>query len=283
MHALKRYRGDGSAQVSVIGGDDVDILGADNDVDGLVFLKAEVDAFELAAEEFDQSVLKHNAVEDVAFADEVRDKCVFRLVIDILGRADLLDAALIHDDDSVGHGKRLLLIVGHIYKSDAHRLLDTLELVLHILAKTQVKSAERLVKQQHLRTVNQCASYGDTLLLTAGQLRYLAVFKALEAYDLEHFRNALVDLLLGKLCKAQSESHVFVHIKVRKQRILLEYRVDLTFVRRDIIDPHAVKKHVAAGGLYKAADDPERGGLAAAGWTQQREEFLIIKIQVNIV
>ena len=40
--------------------------------------------------------------------------------------ADLLDAALIHDDNGVGHGERLLLIVGHIYKSDAHRLLNAL-------------------------------------------------------------------------------------------------------------------------------------------------------------
>ena len=106
--------------------DNVDILGADNNIDRLVLFKAEVHALEFAAEEFDQSVLKHNTVEDIALADEVGNKCVLRLVINILGRADLLDAALIHDNDGVGHGERLLLIVGNIYKSDAHRLLNAL-------------------------------------------------------------------------------------------------------------------------------------------------------------
>ena len=83
--------------------------------------------------------------------------------------------------------------------------------------------------------------------------------------------------------EAKAERDVFINIKMRKQRILLKHRVDLTFVRRDIIDPHAVKKHVAACGLYKTADYSERGGFSAAGGAEQRKEFLIIKIQVNIV
>ena len=55
MHALERYRGDGSAKVAVVRCDNVDILGADNNIDRLVLFKAEVHALEFAAEEFDQS------------------------------------------------------------------------------------------------------------------------------------------------------------------------------------------------------------------------------------
>ena len=152
-----------------------------------------------------------------------------------------------------------------IYKSNAHRLLNALELVLHILAQSEVKCAERLVKQQHLGSVDKSSGNGNTLLLAAGKLRNLAVFKAFEADNLQHLSNTLVYLLLGQLCKAQPEGDILVHIKVRKQRILLENGVDLSLVRRDIIDPLAVKKHIAACGLYKTADDPERGGLTAAG------------------
>ena len=103
MHALEGHRGDRSAQMAVVGSDDIDILGADNDIHRLVLFKAEVNASELASEEFDQSVLKHYAVKDIALADEVRDEGVLRLVIDILGRSDLLDASLVHDYDRVGH------------------------------------------------------------------------------------------------------------------------------------------------------------------------------------
>ena len=126
MHALERYRGDGSAKMSVVRCDNVNILRADNNINRLVLFKAEVHAFEFAAEEFDQSVLKHNTVEDITLADKVGNERVLRLVIYILGRADLLDATLIHDNNGVGHGERLLLIVGHIYKSNAHRLLNAL-------------------------------------------------------------------------------------------------------------------------------------------------------------
>ena len=80
--------------------------------------------------------------------------------------------------------------------------MDTLEFVLHILAQTQVESSERLVEKQHLGPVDERAGYGHSLLLAAGELRHPAVFKALETYDLEHFRDALVDLILRKLCKA---------------------------------------------------------------------------------
>ena len=60
--------------------------------------------------------------------------------------ADLLDAALVHHHHGVGHGQGLLLIVGNIYKGNAHLLLDTLQLVLHILAQTQIQCAQGLVQ-----------------------------------------------------------------------------------------------------------------------------------------
>ena len=87
----------------------------------------------------------HDAVENVALTDEVRHKGVLRLVINIFRGADLLDAALVHDHHGVGHGEGLLLIVGNIYKGNAHLLLDTLQLILHILAQTQIQCAQRLI------------------------------------------------------------------------------------------------------------------------------------------
>ena len=47
-------------------------------------------------------------------------------------------------------------------------LLDTLQLVLHILAQAQIQRAERLVEQQHLRPVHQSSGDGHPLLLAAG-------------------------------------------------------------------------------------------------------------------
>jgi hypothetical protein len=57
------------------------------------------------------------------------------LVVDVLGGADLLDAAGVHDHHRIRHGKRLLLVVGDVDEGDLHGPLDTLELVLHVLAQ----------------------------------------------------------------------------------------------------------------------------------------------------
>ena len=58
-------------------------------------------------------------------------KTVAGQVVDLGGRADLLDPALVHDRDPVAHRERLLLIVGDEDEGDADLALDALELELH--------------------------------------------------------------------------------------------------------------------------------------------------------
>ena len=147
----------------------VNILRANDHVHRLVFLKALVYAGEGPAKEFYQPILQHDAVQNVALADEVRHKSVLGLVINILGPADLLDLALVHDDHRVAHGQCLLLIVGHIYKCNAHGLLDPFQFVLHILSQTQIQGPQRFVQKKDLRPVHQGAGNGHPLLLAAGQ------------------------------------------------------------------------------------------------------------------
>ena len=73
------------------------------------------------------------------------------LLVDVLGRAALLDDAVVHDRDPVGHRERLLLVVGDVEERDPDLALDRLQLDLHLLAQLQVERAERLVEQQHRR------------------------------------------------------------------------------------------------------------------------------------
>ena len=85
-------------------------------------------------------------------------------------RADLHDPALVEHGDAVGHRQRLALVVGDEDEGDAERLLQRLQLVLHLLAQLEVERAERLVEQQHLGLVDQRAGQRDALALAAGQL-----------------------------------------------------------------------------------------------------------------
>ena len=54
-------------------------------------------------------------------------------------------------------------------------------------------------------------------------------------------------------------------------------------MRRDIIDPLAVKGHVAACGRGKPAYDTQRRGLAAPTGAQQREEFGIVDVKIDVI
>ena len=244
----------------------VNVLRADDHVHRLIGGKALVHTLESAAEEANLKVLQHGSVQNVAFADEVCHKGIFRLIIDILRSADLLDPALVHDHHRIGHGQSLLLIVGDIDKGDACGALDPLQFVLHILAQTQIQSGQRLVQQQHLGLVHQCPGDGNTLLLTAGKVVDAAVFVALQADDLQHLINPAVDFVLGQLGYLQAEGDVVIHIQMREQGIALKHGIDLTLVWRHVVDNLAVKQHLAGGRGQETADDPQGGGFAAAGW-----------------
>ena len=170
-----------------------------------------------------------------------------------------------------------------IDKGDAGLLLDAFQFVLHILAQTQVQRAQRLVQKQHLRTVDQRAGDGHTLLLAAGEGRDLAVFKALEADNLQHFGHAVVDLLLGELQKPQAERDIVIHVQMWEQRVPLKDRIDLSLVRRDIIDPLSIKKHITGRRCQKTANNSQRCGFSASTGTQQCEKFLISDVKIDVI
>ncbi len=182
--------------------------------------------------------------------------------------------------------------MGHIDEGDLHLLLNPLQLILHILAQAHVQRAQRLVQQQNLGPVHQRPCDGHPLLLSSGQGGHRALLEALQVDDLQHLHHALVDLPLrdphlaaaGVLFgQAQAEGHVFKHVEMREQGVSLEHGVHCPLIRRDIIDPHAIKQNVPGGRRQKPAYDPKRGCLAAPAGAQQREEFLIVDIQIDVV
>ena len=58
-------------------------------------------------------------------------------------------------------------------------------------------------------------------------------------------------------------------------------RVDAALVGRQVGDVAALKEHGAFRGIFKAADDAQRGGFAAAGRAQQRHELFVMDVEVQ--
>jgi predicted dehydrogenase len=68
---------------------------------------------------------------------------------------------------------------------------------------------------------------------------------------------------------------------VGKQRVVLEDRVGVALVGRQIVDAPAFYAHLTGGQRYEATDQVERRGLAAAGRTEQAEELARLDPQRN--
>ena len=66
----------------------------------------------------------------------------------VSGSRDLLDPALVHDDDPVGHRQRLLLVVRDVDEHQPELALEVAQLDPHAQLKQAVEVAERLVEEQ---------------------------------------------------------------------------------------------------------------------------------------
>jgi hypothetical protein len=105
----------------------------------------------------------------VGHPEEVGDVCGGWLFVDLGRAADLLDPAIRHHGQAVGHGERLLLIVGHIQECDPDRFLEGLELYLQGLSQLRVQGPQRLIKQEDRRVQDE-ARASHPLLLASREL-----------------------------------------------------------------------------------------------------------------
>ena len=81
------------------------------------------------------------------FSDERMDERRPRLVIHLLRRAGLLDAAPVEDDNPVGDFKRLFLIVRDENRGDLNFVVEVAEPAPQFLAHLGIERAERFVEQ----------------------------------------------------------------------------------------------------------------------------------------
>ena len=183
-------------------GVNVDVFGTDDEVHLFVLFKALVLAIHLFAQEFDDVVRDDLAAQDVAFADKISDESVAGLVVDVFGRADLLDHAVVHDHDDVAHRQRFLLVVRNEDKGDAEVIVHLFEFDLHLLAHLEVQRAERLVKEQHLGLTHDGAGDRHALLLSARKGVDVAMAVIGKSHELEGAIDLFGDLALGVLALA---------------------------------------------------------------------------------
>ena len=106
-----------------------------------------------------------------------------------------------------------------------------------------------------------------------------APLKAFQADGLQHFQNFRADLFLRQLFQAQAERHIFKDVQMREKRILLEHRVNLALIGRQVGDVFAIKKDIAGFWGNKPGNHAQSGRFAAAGRAKESNELFVVNVE----
>lgn len=169
----------------------------------------------------------------------------------------------------------------HVHERDADLALYSLELDLHRLAQFQVEGSERFVQQQGPRPVHQRPGERDPLLLAAGERPGPPVGEPGQLDELEHLADPPAQLLAADPAAPQPEGYIRGDIQVWEERVALEDEVHIAPIGRDGGDVAAVEQDAPAGRFLESGDHPQGGGLAAAGWAEQREELALLDAEIH--
>src|SRR5205823_12235948 len=96
------------------------------------------------------------------------DELVRRLPVQLERLADLLDPAVLHDDDPIAERHRLDLVVGHVDRGGLEALVKPLQLDAHLDAELGVQVGERFVEEEELRVAYDRAYDSVSLTLRSG-------------------------------------------------------------------------------------------------------------------
>src|SRR5579883_3378409 len=215
--------------------------------------------------------------------DEARDEYIVGAIVQFERHADLLDQAIVHDDDLIGHGHGFDLIVGDVHRRRLQALMQLLDLGAHLHAQLGIEIRQGLVEQKDLRVAYDSPPHGDALTLAAGELARVARQQLHQAENLGRALDPDVDLALRRAAQLQRECHVVGDRHVRIERVILKDHRDVALFRWQMIDDPVADANLPGGDVFKSRDHAQQCGLAAAGRPDQHDEFAIAYRNVDAV
>ncbi len=146
------------------------------------------------------------------------------------------------------------------------------QLQIEVVAHDLVECAERLIHQQQFRLERKCARDRGALLHAAGQLPGKPGGEIVEPDEAEVMLRPLLALRLGQAENLQRQRHIAGDRAPRIERRRLE---DIAVLPRQprLAGGEPVDRKPPAGRLLEIGDDPQQGGLAAAGGAYEGDEL----------
>ena len=225
--------------------------------------------------------------EQVHIPQELQHERRGRTVVDLVGRADLLDAPPIEHHDPISHLHGLVLVVGDEDAGDVHLVVHAAQPATQLLAHLGVQRPEGFIQQQHAGLDRQGAGQCDALALPARELRRVAIGQPVQLHEREQRVHATLDLgLIGSAAARhhpQPEGDVLEDRHVVEERIVLENEAHATRLRIGMGGVLAMEQHATAVGHFQSGDDAQQRRLARSGRPQQRHQRTRRDLQGDVV
>src|SRR5205814_2594102 len=189
---------------------------------------------------------------------------------DLNWTAYLLDAALVHNHDSIRQGHALGLVVRDEDRRNTSLLLEVLQLRAHMHAQLRIEVTERFIQKEQPRFEHHGASKRHALLLATRQLGRRPAFQPLQSDQLERAADPVLYLAAFHAPHAQRIRDVVEHRHVRPDRVTLKDHADVAFLGRHenaafgTADLPIAQPDLAFVRLLEAGDHAQGCGLATA-------------------
>ena len=178
----------------------------------------------------------------------------------------------------VGQEHRFLNVVGYENNGLVGFPPDPQQIHMEFFSRKFIQCGKGLVHQQDLRPDRQGSCNAHSLLHAAAELPGIMIRKIRQSHELEHLIRPLDPICLGHLHDLQRQHDVFPDGAPVIQHCTLEHHaVPLLEPCRPGRFP--ANLYCAGGRLQQICNDPQQGGLAAAGRPQQGNKFSLLDIQ----
>ena len=164
--------------------------------------------------------------------DETGDEQAPGIVVDVVGRADLLQPAIAHHADAIAHGHGLDLIVRDEDHRRVQALLEIDQLRTQRHPQGGIERGQRFVEQEARRVTDDRLGGGDALALAARELARHLVEQVGNVDGGGGLVDALVDFGLGQPAPLQAHVDVLPGGQMRIEQRRLEDHRDAALVGR---------------------------------------------------
>ena len=219
--------------------------------------------------------------EEVGLTDELGHEARAWSPVDFPRRSGLRDVAGAHHENSVGHRKRLFLVMRDEDKGNAQLALQRLQLDLHLLAQTPVQRGKRFIQKKKLGPSHQCARQGDALALTTGELRGLARSEIGKPHQVKRLLDTRLSLGRGCTRDLEGIADITLDTHMREKRIGLENGVHGPAIGRCVRDITAIQNDAARVQRLEPGNRTKKGRLAATRRPKKSHEFSRRHFQID--